>query len=171
MFTQEQIAAICQQLGSLVAPLPPSVDGAQLLWAMSGNESSFGRDCVPRHEPAYDQGGVYGDGPVMQPLLAEYSPVDVGEEVMQSLAACSYGPWQLMFCNAPANATPAGFDDLNLAARWSISFLNSLLRRFQPQTLAEIGECWNGGHLMTIPSAQVGAYVHKLIGNYAVPMP
>lgn len=160
-FTQSDIAAQCRISGPQLRPLPDGVDGAQLLWAISGNESSFGANCTPRHEPAFDVGGVYGDGAVMRPLLVKYG----------AAAACSYGPWQLMFANAPAGWEPDDLSDLPKAARATVLFLNRLLVRFQPSTLAGIGECWNAGHPMTVPPPGVARYVAELAKNYAVPMP
>ena len=159
MFTKAQIAAACTQYGPTVAPLPDGVDGTQLLWAMSGNESSFGANVTPRHEPAFDVGGVYGASAQMAPLLAKYG----------SAAACSYGPWQIMFPNAPG-ATPESFNDLDFAATASVAFLNKLLTRFHPQTLGDIGSCWNAGHIQNPYSAQVQTYVDRLTQNYAVPL-
>ena len=111
-FTQQEIAAQCRISGPQLIGLPAGIDGAQLLWAISGNESSFGANCTPRHEPAYDVGGRYGSNAVMVPLLTEWG----------SAAACSYGPLQLMFCNAPAGATPSDFDDLPTAFKYSVAY-------------------------------------------------
>jgi hypothetical protein len=160
-FTRQQIASACRQYGPTVAPLPPGIDGTQLLFAMTGNESSFGANVTPRHEPAFDVGGVYGKSPQMQALLAKFG----------SAAACSYGPLQLLFCNTPAGAKPSDFNDLNTAFGYSVAFLNKLLTRFRPQTLGDIGSCWNGGHIQNPYSPAVQVYVNRLTANYAVQMP
>ena len=153
-FTPSQVAAMCEKYGPQVGPLPTGVDGAQLLWAMSGNESGFGTNCTPRHEKAFDAGGIYGSHAPMPSLIALYgSPA----------AASSYGPLQVMLCNAGGLA-PAGFDDIDQAFAASVSYLNTLLRRFKPQSLDEIGECWNAGHITPDPD-----YTTKLEANYAVP--
>lgn len=155
-FTRAQVAAQCVAFGGQVGPLPDGVDGSQLLWAMAGTESSFGADCTPRHEPAFDVGGAYGSHVPMPALLAIYgSPA----------AACSYGPLQVMLCNAGGLA-PSGFDDIAEAFHASVTFLNQQLRRFKPQSLAEVAEIWNSGSIRPDP-----AYVAKLTTNYAVPIP
>ena len=159
-YTRRVISAQCKLSGPDIFPLPPGIDGAQLLWAISGNESSFGSDCTPRHEPAFDVGGIYGDNAVMKPLLEKFG----------SAAACSYGPWQIMFCNAPPGFTPDDLSRLPLVARVTVLFLNSLLDRFHPQDLAGIGECWNAGHTMAVPLPGVARYVNELVANYAVVM-
>ena len=160
-FDRSEIAAACREYGPAIVGLPAGIDGAQLLWAMSGNESSFGANCLPRHEPAFDVGGVYGNGPVMKPLLAKFG----------SMAAFSYGPWQLMFCNAPNDYTPNSFNSLDKSAHATVAFLNKLIARWKPANLAEIGECWNGGQVMNHLIPAVSAYVQKLTSNYAVEMP
>jgi len=158
-FTQQQVADQCRIFGPQLTGLPPGIDGAQLLWAMSGNESSFGANCTPRHEPAFDVGGVYETA--MMPLLRKFG----------SAAACSYGPLQLMFANAPSSATPSDFEDIKKAFTYSIDFLHLLLGKWKPRNLTEIGECWNAGHPMESFSAPVAAYVQELTANYQVPMP
>ena len=154
----QQIAAACREFGPQVGPLPAGVDGTQLLWAMSGVESSFGKNCTPRHEPAYDKGGVYGSHvPLCGPtgLLAVYG----------ALGASSFGPWQVMLANVPGAAAPELFNGLEYACRVSCAVLNGMLRRLQPKSLAEIGECWNAGHVTADP-----AYTDRLARCYAMPM-
>ena len=76
-WSTQQLAAQCRTSGILVGPLPSSISGVQLLWALAGNESSFGADCSPRHEPAFDVGGAYGPpkNAQMSDLIREYPPV------------------------------------------------------------------------------------------------
>lgn len=168
MFTRQEIASACTEFGPRVAPLPETVDGAQLLFAMSGNESSFGANCTPRHEPAFDVGGVYGNSAAMAPFLAKFPPVG---NPLQSPAAFSYGPLQLMFVNAGINALPSDFNDIGKAFAYSVAFLNKLLNRFHPQNLGDIGSCWNEGHIQHPYSPAVQTYVDRLTANYQVPIP
>lgn len=156
----EVVANLCRGYAGMLW-LPPGVDDGQLMWAISGNESSFGANCAPRHEPAFDKGGIYGNSAIMNPLLAKFG----------SAAACSYGPWQMMFCNAPDGTTPDAFNDIAVAFRLSAGFLNQRLAKYRPSSLADVGEIWNGGHPMMTPSAQVASYVQRLSQNYAVPIP
>lgn len=53
------------------------------LYALSGIESSYGFNDIPRYEPAYDRGGMYASAPHLKKALEKYG----------ALAACSYGPW------------------------------------------------------------------------------
>lgn len=143
--------------GSRVTPLPPSIDGKSLLWALSLNESEGGEDCGPRHEPAYDVGGDYAD----VELLEQFG----------SAAACSYGPLQIMLPNASEGAKPSDFDDLDTAMEYSVDFLNKELQRFKPLTLTTIGQIWNHGSPTSAMSPGVTAYVNDLTRNYDAPMP
>ncbi|HTV07801.1 MAG TPA: hypothetical protein VMD97_01995 [Candidatus Aquilonibacter sp.] len=154
-FSRQEIADVCRKLGGTVGPLPSHIEGWQLLWAITGNESSFGADCTPRHEPAYDVGGEYSRDPSQAHLLALYGPA----------AACSYGPMQVMLVNAPPCTTPESFDDLETAMRAGIYALNRMLQRFQPQSVAQVGFCWNGGHIANL-NPEVQAYGLRLTKKY-----
>lgn len=154
-FTPEQVAAMCREYGPQTGPLPPGVDGKQLLWALSGVESSHGLNCTPRHEPAFDVGGKYAKNAPMPALLARYG----------TAAACSYGPLQIMLCNAQGLG-PQDFDNIDQAFHASVSFLNNRLFHYKPQDLAEIGEMWNAGSIRPDPD-----YVAKLTANYAIQIP
>lgn len=160
-FTTQQVADACRFWAPNVSPLAPSIAGMQLLWGLSGNESSFGKNVTPRHEPAYDVGGALAESPEQAALLGKYG----------SAAACSYGPWQIMLVNAPEGTAPKDFDDLSTAALCTVGFLNSQLRRFNPLTLTTIGQIWNHGSPTNAMSPGVSAYVEKLAKNYDVPMP
>lgn len=155
-FTRQQIADACRAYGAQLTDLPDGVDGAQLLWALAGNESSFGANCTPRYEPAYDVGGRYADAA----LLARFGRA----------AACSYGPWQIMFGNCPTNFIPSDMEDLDKAAVATILFLNRQLNRFRPSTLRSIGAIWNGGNPSALQRHEVQVYADRLERNYAVPV-
>lgn len=159
-FTRSAVAEACRQFGLTLKNLPPGIGGAQLLWAITGNESSFGADCVPRHEPAYDFGGTYASSPDQASLLERFG----------SAAACSYGPLQVMLCNAPAGSSPADFDDLTTAFSHSVYALQRQIDHFHPIRIAEIGYCWNGGHVLN-PNTAAKAYGARLALKYLIPMP
>jgi hypothetical protein len=153
-FTRAQIAQACQ--GMQLGPLPEGISGPQLLWAISGNESSFGLNCTPRYEPAFDRGGPYFDAAMINRF--------------GRAAACSYGPWQIMFANCPPNFTPDSMQFLSNCAFATMAFLNRQLARFEPTSLASIAAIWNGGNPGAIAKPQVAAYAAKLAENYLVPM-
>ena len=54
-FSKQAVADACRRHSVDVKPeLILDYDAARLLWAICGVESTFGKDCGPRHEPAYD---------------------------------------------------------------------------------------------------------------------
>lgn len=162
-YTRQQIADACRrQAAKLDATLLDGYDAARLLWAICGNESSFGHDCTPRHEPAYDMGGTYAKAPTQAALLVKFG----------SHGACSYGPMQVMLVDAPFGTAPIDFDDLDKAIAAGAFALNRLLRANKPTTMAQIGACYNGGHVPKgIWPDGIRRYADELIRNYAEPMP
>lgn len=159
-FDPRDVATQCKALGPQVEPLPAGIDGARLLWAISGNESSFGTNSVPHHEPAYDIGGVYAKSSDQAVLLAQFG----------SSGACSYGPMQVMLVNCPPPQNPDDFSNLGAGMNAGLFALNNLLRRFNPQTLGDIGSCYNAGHIQTSYSPAVQQYILRLQKNYNVPL-
>lgn len=162
-FTRAQIADACRRhCVDVRAELILDYDAARLLWAICGNESNFGANCAARHEPAYDTGGRYAANLQQAALLEKFG----------SLGACSFGPMQVMLYNAPEGYAPKDFDDLDHAIAAGVYALNRLLGHNQPQTLAEMGACYNGGHVPKglWPDA-IRRYANQLIVNYAEPMP
>lgn len=162
-FTKQQIADACRaHAGDLDTALLADYDPARLLWAICGNESTFGADCNPRHEPAYDVGGSYAKAPTQAALLAKFG----------SLGACSYGPMQVMLVNAPAGYVPNDFADVDKAIAAGAYALGRLLLHNKPTTLAQIGACYNGGHVPKgLWPTGIHEYANELIVNYGNAMP
>ena len=133
--------------------------GAQLLLAMAGRESSFGKNLKPRHEPAYDVGGHYASNPEVAAGLAKYG----------SAFACSYGPLQVMAVNA------IGFSVVELGAKPETAMLAAVgfLNRYafghcECKTLKDICEAWNDGHIISgkVLPAEVASYVDEVTHYY-----
>jgi hypothetical protein len=154
-FTRQQVADICRKYGPSLQNLPNGVDGTILLWALSGNESSFGWNCTPRHEMAYDVGGRYAS----KDLLDKFG----------SAAACSYGPWQVMFVNAPPGYYPDWFKDLDNCAVAAVYYLNGMLKAQRPPTLGDIGDAYNSGTWRDAHRPE--QYIQTLELNYKLAMP
>lgn len=130
-FPKEQIGKLCKQFGPLLHT-PEGINGVQLLWAIAGNESSFGANCRPRHEPAYDVGGKYAD----HKLLEAYG----------SDAACSYNAWQIMFPNAPGFTPKELREDPEKACIATVGFLNRrIFDHLKAKDLDEVAHYYNGG--------------------------
>lgn len=154
-FPQEAVLAACAQYGPSLNVVVP-LDGAKVMTAIASNESSLGFDCGPRHEPAYDAGGSLSHGPEQRAALAKF-----GRD-----AACSYGPWQMMYVNFSMDvyAPTDLLTDLQACAVEFVKFMNNyVLGDRRAVTLADIGETWNLGHEAPDPE-----YVAKLQVAYNV---
>jgi hypothetical protein len=131
MFSRQQIADACRTWGPSLAG-NTDIDGIRLLWAISGCESSFGQNCPPRHEAAFDVGGRY----CATALVAKYGP----------LGASSFGPWQIMLVNCSQPAGPDDFEDADFAARQTINFINSrIMLHEKATTVAQVADAYNSG--------------------------
>lgn len=146
-YTREQIAAACRKWGSqLWLPSAWGIDGAKLLWALSGCESSFGANCAPRHEMAYCTGG-YSTNPEVRSLTAKYGHA----------AHCSFGPWQTLLVNVEkydsvgkllvaSEVSPDEMMDCDQACQRAAEFINNcILRREGARTVGEIADAYNSG--------------------------
>ncbi|HEX5236143.1 MAG TPA: hypothetical protein VFW25_12530 [Silvibacterium sp.] len=135
-FSRAEVIAACRKWATKLW-LPPEINGPQLLWALAGNESSFGANCAPRHEPAYDVGGVYAKNPEQARLL----------ELFGSAGACSYGPWQEMLVNCSPGTRPEDLaENVNRCALEAAGFINDrILRGQKARTIEEIAEAYNSG--------------------------
>lgn len=149
-FPKADVLAACAEYGPQLK-VPAGLDPVKVMIAIASNESSLGADCGPRYEPAYDTGGVYSGGDMVG-LLALYGRA----------AACSYGPWQMMYVNFTAYTPDELLTDLQACAVEYVRFLNSyVIGTKRATTLAEIGEVWNLGHIAPDPQ-----YVSKLQAAY-----
>lgn len=155
-FDRSRILALCLKYGPLL-DVPAEIDGARLMGAIAANESSLGANCGPRHEPAYDLGGKYApSGSIQAGLLGHYGRA----------AACSYGPWQLMFINAPGYTPDELESDPESCARAFLEYFNSFVVPRGGKSLEQIGQIYNGGHVTAEPSPGVKAYCLELQHNY-----
>lgn len=162
-FSRTEVAAACRKWGQHLWA-PAGVDGPALLWAMSGNESSFGLNCLPRHEPAYCT-GIYSHNPEVAKLTQEYGHG----------AHCSYGPWQILLVNCLEGTSPLNMASLDRAALETVSFMNRHVLKAQGASgVEEIAAAWNSGsphHPNGLPPG-VAKYVEQMRGYYDhEPMP
>ncbi|MCI0624843.1 MAG: hypothetical protein L0387_24925 [Acidobacteria bacterium] len=150
------ISNLCRQYGPILKA-PEGMDGARLLWAISGNEGSFGDWFPPRHERSY----------CYIPTPGRYYDKELTRR-WGCLAHMSYSPWQIMAPNAK------GFSPLELshpavAIEAVVGFLNRMFeRKIPPATLEEIADAYNSGnHLdQNVPHE----YIARLKRNYEVPL-
>lgn len=149
------IAQICQAQGPKLA-VPAGIDGVKLLWALAGNESSFGLEANPRHEAAYCRGGKYFD------------PKATG--AYGCWAHCSYGPWQVMFANLIPGIPPETFNNNpSMVCGAAVGLINRrILKIERAVTLDEIATAYNEGDWRN--RKEPAEYVAELIKNYAIPV-
>ena len=151
--TPAEIWELCKSV-SLNAP--SGIDGARLLWALAGNESSFGRNAVPRHEAGYCRGGAYFD----KAMTAKWG----------CWAHCSYGPWQILYVNAARHGdilSPVDLVSPQVSLEVTVRFLNAeILGKQGARTLDEIGDAYNSGNFRdrNIPIL----YVQRLRAIYEI---
>jgi hypothetical protein len=158
-FQKQDVLAACQRYGPLLES-PDGLDGAHIMGAIATNESSLGLNCGPRHEPSYDVGGaIYNGSTMQQSLVREFG----------TAAACSFGPWQMMFINCPGYM-PADLEtNVEDCARCFVSFFNSyVIHARKAQNLNEIGQVWNAGHISAAPAPGVLRYCADLQQAYDV---
>ncbi|HEV7521304.1 MAG TPA: hypothetical protein VGP89_09410 [Candidatus Angelobacter sp.] len=149
------IAALCRQYGTLLK-VPVCINGPGLLWALAGNESSFGASCAPRHELGYCYGHKYFD--------ASYT------HEWGCLAHCSFSPWQIMATNAKGFSPLELLTDPEKAVQATVGFLNrQILGAEKAVTLSEIADAYNSGNWRDANVPQ--EYIDKLLKNFGIAMP
>jgi hypothetical protein len=155
---KDKLANICLRFGPLLDPFLKDTDdgtgepivGHKLLWALAGRESGFGSNCKPRYEAAYDYEGKYGVERHQAALLTQHG----------SDAAYSYGPWQVMLCNA------IGFSPKEMAMEPEKACVATIgnIRRYvleakKAKTLKDIADVYNSGNARDRISPEVNAYI------------
>lgn len=122
------------QVGSRLVDWPDGVNGFAVLWAIGGVESSFGSNAVPKHENAYDWGGRYASGD----LLRKHG----------SLAACSLGPWQVMYPNVHlitnGEVAPLHMYEPATALIATTMWMQRVINN-GANTIEKIADAWNSG--------------------------
>jgi hypothetical protein len=123
------------EVGAKLVKWPEGINGFALLWAIGGVESSFGVRAVPKYEEAFDWGGRYAE----PELLKEHG----------SLAACSLGPWQVMFSNVHSvtkgEVKPLHMYEPPTALIVTCMFMQERVIDKGAKTVEEIADAWNSG--------------------------
>lgn len=168
-FDKAKLADVCKRYGVFIHGLPAAIEGPTFLWALSGNESSFGQNCRPRHEVEFcplnqphrtDVGivvrpGKYAADGLQVPLYRQWG----------CWACCSYTPWQLMAVHAIGYTPIELMTDLERCVEAAVGFASKIFGRDDPPaTLEEFARFWNGSGV----SVQ---YVASLQKFYAAGLP
>ena len=120
---------------------PSSLQPVPLLLAIADVESSGGANNVPKHEDAYDRGGLY---------WKEAAHVKDAVRRWGAFAACSYSSWQLLYIVAVelglgAETDPAQMRDDVFAIPWVIAALNRRVFARGAQNIQDVADGWNSG--------------------------
>lgn len=153
---------ICKAAGPTISgPLEHNgrpVVFSQMLWAIAGNESTFGkRSEFVKHEPAYLPGGTYYQR--SKDLQQAYYRFGV-------LAGSSFGPFQIMY----PTACELGFlgDPIELqSAEKSVIYVAKLIserfiKRQGAKTLSDVLDAYNSGSSRDaiVPQAYIDRGIH-----------
>lgn len=165
MSTVSEVIALCRTYGPMLR-VPDGVYGPRVMAAIAGNESSYGENTKPRYEKAYDFGGAYAGNLPQSELLKAWG----------SKAAYSYGPWQILPCNAKGFTPDELATDDDKCAQAFVGFFNRyIIGHCHADTLQQILEAFNSGHIVRsggdiAPGVQ--RYISDGIAKYhAPPMP
>ncbi len=161
-YLKPQIAKACLQYGPILDfhltgtndGTGKAIVGSQLLFAISGVESSFGMNCHPRLEPAYCYSGRYASKHPMPDLLSEFG----------SDAARSYGPWQVLLANAYGYKPTELSMNLEKAAIATIGFIRRRCIEGQKcKTLRDFSDAYNSGNPRDahIPEKYIAEVAHN----------
>ena len=136
---------VCKQVGpqldGIVMHHEKPVHGATLLYAITGNESSFGtRAEFVRAEPAYMRGGMYFERAAH--LRQQWFRWGV-------LAASSFGAFQLLYITAYElgfRGHPIDLQQHDISARWVNTLITErFVRTRGVQTLRDLLDAYNSG--------------------------
>ena len=143
----EELKAVIQEWAPDVARAAESAgltwvgDGKALLGAAAENESAFGANASPRFEPSYYYGSPrYQKSPELRAAIARHG----------ALAACSWGPWQIMAMNALrlGYSLDEPLHDLwyaSTSAPLVVALAEEILTKQRPKTPEDFGDAWNSG--------------------------
>lgn len=136
-------------------------DRAALLMAITGCESSFGSNNVPRFEFGYSKSSMaYRRSELLQE----------GYKLWGDLCAMSYGAHQILWITArelgyPLQSSPLDLHSSFISIPYVIDMLNGLIKR-GAMLIEEIGCCYNGG-IGALKNPQAGSMKYaKILRQY-----
>lgn len=160
MTLRESCDAFGASLTGLVTHNGQPVDGPLMLWAFSGNESSYGQNRLfVKNETNYMPGGVYFRASAA--LQALYKKFGI-------LACSSFGSFQIMAIVAQEMGhigNPVELQDDEVCAKFMSKLIAERFVKHQGcKTLAELGDAYNSGNArdQNIPKV----YIRDLVGRY-----
>lgn len=127
---------ICEVHGLFLDKLAPWMDGEICLKALATVESSYGIYNIPRHEKAYDLGGIYSKS--YKPLLIKYG----------AMAACSWSSFQIMYPVAYElgfQGDPIELQNDELAIMWVMEYIRKRILDKGCSRLQDFADAYNSG--------------------------
>lgn len=145
---------------SIELKIPSGENPWAFLWALCGNESTFGSENVARNEPSYSPGGIYFQkSKHLQTLYKKYG----------APACCSYGPWQMLYITAEEmgyDRHPSCLWSAFISLPWVVEYLNRMKAQ-GANTIELLAASYNGGPgAIKRQNENVQKYVAKLKMNY-----
>lgn len=135
--TKEQIKVFCSEYAS---QLKWDGNARALLYAISGLETSFGSNNVPRFEYSYGRSSIaYRKSSLLQDGFKKYG----------DLCAMSYGAHQILWVVAselgyPLNTSPLALWDSRISLPYVVKYINRCISS-GAKTVLQIGMVYNGG--------------------------
>jgi hypothetical protein len=129
-------------------------DGKALLGALAENESAFDAADGPRFEPSYYYGSKkYEQSKELRAAIARQG----------ALAACSWGPWQIMAMNALrlGYSLDEPLHDLwhaGVSAPFVVRLVEEILTQQKPPTPTDFADAYNSGSWRDSISVHVAKY-------------
>lgn len=155
---KSDIIAVIDTHKDLLPANLPGIDFAKLLLAISGVESSYGTNAIPRHEDSWcpNQHGKAAS------TVAVLRHRRWGCE-----ACCSWGPWQILYHTAADRGftgAPHQLTDPLISIHPVADKLKSAIKE-GAKTIAEFADAWNSG--TSRDSLHPLVYIAKLEKEYA----
>ena len=137
-------------------------DGRAVLGALAENESAFDQGDAPRFEPSYYYGSrKYSENRQLRDAIARQG----------ALAACSWGPFQLMAMNAvrfgyPLDEPLYGLWHVDVSLPYVVKLVQEILAKQQPPTPADFADSYNSGRWDDPVSEQVARYRADFVKHF-----
>lgn len=128
------LGKICKLHGQTLDKLAPWMDGEVCLQSLASVESNYGLYNIPKHERAYDQGGIYFN----KQQWARWG----------ALAACSYSSWQIMYpvcVELGFTGSPLDLMQDEIAIYWVIEYIDRRIIQKGCSKLQDFADAYNSG--------------------------
>lgn len=119
------------------APVKLSPDDRKILWALNQQEASGRSSVEPRHEPAFYERYLRGNG------LFRAAEMKYGAKAISS----SYGPWQIMYTTAVDmgyRGNPQDLSDPSVSLPYVLRYIDKLRERFDGD-IQKVISAYNAG--------------------------